>query len=77
MLGHMKLTQTLGKYIIPHHSIIKHMNDKIKINILQRCRFYLYMFMADVYKMKWQIQVLPSVRECTNTYSGAMILPRK
>ncbi|XP_008189994.1 uncharacterized protein LOC103311931 [Acyrthosiphon pisum] len=33
-LGHMKLAQTPGNYIIPHHAVVKRTNGKIKLRVV-------------------------------------------
>jgi ribosomal protein L32 len=33
-LGHMKIASTLGKYIIPHHAVVKYVNNKIKLRVV-------------------------------------------
>lgn len=33
-LGHMRLAKALGKYIIPHHAIVKHVNNNIKLRVV-------------------------------------------
>lgn len=34
LLGHMKPVTTSGKYIIPHHAVVKKINNKIKIRVV-------------------------------------------
>lgn len=34
MLGHMKLAATQRKYLFPHYAVVKHMNSKIKLQVV-------------------------------------------
>jgi hypothetical protein len=33
-LGHMKVAATPGKYVIPHHAVVKYSKDKLKLRVV-------------------------------------------
>lgn len=93
-LGHMKLVSSPGEYFIPHHAVVKHVGEKMKLRVvfdasaktstnislnqllfvgkklqseitdlIFHCRFFKYMFTADICKMYRQIEVSVSDRK--------------